>query len=302
MFGIPFSVNSRGLRGPEVHVKKTPGTTRVAMLGDSITFGFGVRDEETLPRRVEDYLKEVRPELNVEVINFGVISYGFEEYPIVMDEQVRLYQPDVVVLQVYYNDVTSPNVLSQAKSVANSSTTNSKEAQEKQSILERTVFDMREFYQQMKDRSRLHQFVHQYLKLIAYKVFSFFGVERRFMIGQGGFRDLEIFVNNEQEWLDGQEQLRQVKQDCEEIGARFMVLIHPAVTVLDSSYEFAVYHERVREFCEQEGISYIDLLDSFKNEDLRPYALNIMDKHPNATLLDREARIIADTIAKLLAE
>ena len=40
-------VNTHGLRGPEIRAKQ-PGEFRVLLIGDSLTFGHGVHEEETI--------------------------------------------------------------------------------------------------------------------------------------------------------------------------------------------------------------------------------------------------------------
>ena len=42
------AINERGFRGPVVPYERTPGKHRLVFLGDSITFGYGVRDEEVV--------------------------------------------------------------------------------------------------------------------------------------------------------------------------------------------------------------------------------------------------------------
>src|SRR5262245_15661592 len=45
--GVPVRINSLGLRGGEIARPKPKGTWRVLVLGDSVAFGWGVREEET---------------------------------------------------------------------------------------------------------------------------------------------------------------------------------------------------------------------------------------------------------------
>src|SRR5262245_55257260 len=62
LFDKPTTVNSRGYRGKEYPYERTPGKTRVLLLGDSITFGLLVGDDETFASRLDRG--------NLEVINF----------------------------------------------------------------------------------------------------------------------------------------------------------------------------------------------------------------------------------------
>lgn len=64
-----YTTNSLGLRGREVARQKTPGTLRIAAVGDCVTWGGGVADDEAWPARLERSLSARR---SVEVLNAGV--------------------------------------------------------------------------------------------------------------------------------------------------------------------------------------------------------------------------------------
>jgi len=56
--GVRIQVNAKGLRGPEVPYARTPGALRILYLGDSVTFGFRLRDaREAYPYVVARHLE-----------------------------------------------------------------------------------------------------------------------------------------------------------------------------------------------------------------------------------------------------
>ena len=67
-------VNSAGFRDREFDRERRAGTVRIAALGDSVTFGYGVALEESFPKVLERILNETRP--GHEVLNFGVGGYN----------------------------------------------------------------------------------------------------------------------------------------------------------------------------------------------------------------------------------
>jgi len=91
---VPTTVNVRGYRGALHPYEKTPGKTRLLMLGDSITFGSGVRDYETF-----SYLLEHRLD-RYEVVNLAVQGYGTDQELLVLEHEGLRYHPNVVVLNV----------------------------------------------------------------------------------------------------------------------------------------------------------------------------------------------------------
>lgn len=91
--------NSLGYRNPEVGLKSS---RRVLFLGDSITLGEWLPEEETFVRRIEE-LSVQGPE-PLETINAGVSAIGLEtELAILVETGLRL-EPDIVVLGFYLND------------------------------------------------------------------------------------------------------------------------------------------------------------------------------------------------------
>lgn len=92
--GSETTINRFGYRGREVPAARTPGRTRVVMLGDSITFGYGVRDGETF----SSVLEALDPRL--EVVNLGVQGYGTDQELLKLEREGLAYAPDVVVLNV----------------------------------------------------------------------------------------------------------------------------------------------------------------------------------------------------------
>jgi hypothetical protein len=104
LMGVPVSINSHGLRDREYSETKAPGVTRVLMLGDSTTLGWGVREEDTTAKILERELNELDPHHPYEALNAGVGNYGsVQEYNHYITYD-RAYHPDVVVLEYSVND------------------------------------------------------------------------------------------------------------------------------------------------------------------------------------------------------
>jgi hypothetical protein len=103
---VEYRVNAEGLRGPEVSVEKPQGVRRVALLGDSIAFGYWVADEDGLARQLESMLDEVRGTgPRVEVLNFGVPGYNLDQDIETLRSRALRFDPDVVVLAFCLNDL-----------------------------------------------------------------------------------------------------------------------------------------------------------------------------------------------------
>jgi len=104
LMGVPVSINSLGLRDREYSLTKPAGAVRVLMLGDSLTFGWGVKIEDTPSKIVERKLNEGKNPPPYEVINAGVGNYNtVQEVTYFLNKGYKL-KPDVVVLNYFIND------------------------------------------------------------------------------------------------------------------------------------------------------------------------------------------------------
>lgn len=100
----PIRTNSLGLRTAEVTQPKPADVVRIVALGDSVTFGWGLRAEDAYPSQLAGLLATLHPERRYEVINAGVSGYGtWQELRWLEDSGLAL-QPDIVVVQVHLND------------------------------------------------------------------------------------------------------------------------------------------------------------------------------------------------------
>lgn len=93
-YNLPVTINSRGLRGPEIAHARTPGVFRILVVGDSATFGSGLGDDETIPVHLARMLAPLR----VEVVNLSVAAYSTTQELLFLEEEGRKYEPDLVLL------------------------------------------------------------------------------------------------------------------------------------------------------------------------------------------------------------
>lgn len=101
---VPIRTNSLGLRSPEVTLAKPPDTFRILVLGDSVTFGWSLRGEDTYASQLASLLATLRPNQRVEVINAGVSGYGTWQELRWLQQTGLTLEPDVIIVQVHLND------------------------------------------------------------------------------------------------------------------------------------------------------------------------------------------------------
>jgi lysophospholipase L1-like esterase len=104
--GVRVFINELGLRdrNPE---KKQDGELRILLLGDSVTFGWGVPIEATFGRKLESTLAS-KLERPVRTVNTGVGGYNTVQEYAVLRAYADVIEPDIVVLLYVKNDI-EPN-------------------------------------------------------------------------------------------------------------------------------------------------------------------------------------------------
>ncbi len=104
--------NSQGFRGAEwPPPERTPGTLRIAGLGDSVMFGWGIAEQDTFLRVLERDLSATAPGGGVEVLNTGVPGYNTAMEVATFERKVLPYRPDIVLIDYVGNDADLPNLI-----------------------------------------------------------------------------------------------------------------------------------------------------------------------------------------------
>lgn len=99
-----FRINGQGMRADRDYAyQRTPGVRRVVCIGDSFTIGYEVDVEQTFSAVLERELKAAG--LPAEVLNCGMSGRGSAEELLYLERELFKYQPDVVVVAFYGNDL-----------------------------------------------------------------------------------------------------------------------------------------------------------------------------------------------------
>jgi len=95
------SINSLGIRDYEVSLEKTH-QYRIAAIGDSFTYGWGVNIEDTWCKRLERNLR--KQGIDAEVLNLGMPAAGPQQYAQLAEVAIPLLKPDLVIVCILNGD------------------------------------------------------------------------------------------------------------------------------------------------------------------------------------------------------
>jgi lysophospholipase L1-like esterase len=100
LMSVTVRTNADGFRDDEYAVARNE-RRRIVFLGDSLTLGWGVEQDQTFEHLLEARLDAIRP---TEILNLGVGNYNTtQEVNLFLDKGAK-YQPDQVVLFYFIND------------------------------------------------------------------------------------------------------------------------------------------------------------------------------------------------------
>ncbi len=95
-FNTAVKINSVNMRDREYPLKKPDGVKRIAVMGDSFVFGWGVEHKEIFTEILENKYLE-----RTEVLNFGVSGYqAYQELQRLKKEALK-FQPEIVFFFLY---------------------------------------------------------------------------------------------------------------------------------------------------------------------------------------------------------
>lgn len=111
--GRPVRTNAFGMRGPDTTLRKPPHTFRIAGLGDSHMFGWGVAQDETYMHLLDERLRASAAPggRRIELLNFAVPGYNTVMEVATYEHRAMAFQPDLVLLHFVGNDFGLPHFM-----------------------------------------------------------------------------------------------------------------------------------------------------------------------------------------------
>ena len=258
---FPYRTNAHGLRDRDRSMK-TPGSTRVLVIGDSYTWGYAVAEEEAYPQVAERILAELGHS-DIEVVNGGIPDYNSRQERQLLEQLMPIYQPDAVFLAYVVNDAEPTTAMPVPPE-------------------ERYRHSRSWFLTEVAERLNRRVFRRRVLPSAKDNV---------------GTTYLDGFEEGSVKWRDSREAIRQMRDLCAAAGIPFTVLMMPDFTQeFDDRYGWQTIHDAVARWGRELNIPVLDLLTLFHGRDHRDFWVP-WDGHPNA---QAHREIAAFLIARIL--
>lgn len=244
-------VNEQGFRGRSFATPKPAGVYRIAVIGDSFTFGNGLEARD----RYTDVLDKWLPD-DFEVLNFGIPGNNTPQHLQVLRDRVLQAQPDFVLLQWFVNDIEGDDVSGRPRTVP--------------------LMPLPAWHRWLNANSAL------------YTIANMRWAEMQIAMGMApSYPDYLKARAADANSADAQREsklLHQIVDTAQRAGVKIGIVLFPDPGQdLGAEYPFAFLHERVLAVCRQEAIPCIDLrADLATVKDRRALWVSPFDHHPSA--------------------
>jgi len=258
--GVWVRFNSRGFRGEEIKDAGSSSLRRIVVLGDSLVFGQGVAERDTLPAHLERIIKAGRPDLDLEVINAGVRGYNIPEYLVMLEQRIVPLAPDIVLLvTTEIND------------------------------LEREPWKPRSERLKRWESSKWRRlpFVKPFMgPVYAGEINRLFELHVR-----------DIYDPEGQSWRMFVKDLETIKDICHSHGIELIAVTFPMIS---RGNMFEKQREQLKGTLDEIGIPRIDPLPAFQEQEPDELVVSREDFHPNGKALEIVAKLAAEKIEPML--
>lgn len=242
---LTYRINSLGFRGPETTRHKPEGVFRILALGDSFTFGTGVRAEDTFAAALEARLGAGGGAPRFEVLNLGVMGYATVN-EVALLRQVGLgYEPDLVLICFFLNDTVSGPT--------------------------HALFNVAPRDDALAALARRSRLVDQLL----------WTIERRRQTAELLDTYRRSFEPDAPGWVQARHELESAASLARAEGFAAALVIFPVLWDLGDDYPFAEIHRRVAAFAEGAGLPTLDLLPAFAGYEGPELWVHPTNQHPN---------------------
>ncbi len=267
--GSKVILNSQGLRDTEHYFKKEAGVYRILCLGDSIVFGYGAAQPDIFTSQLQKILPHNKT-MKYEVINAAVTGYNTYQERVSLEKFGIKYNPDLVIVGFTMNDLTagmlSPSML-------------------------HTLMDIKGepySYADMAFSSRLQYFLlrrsyfFQYCLLKFRSLLNTYKLNKIVMVGDYSKESLDYYAGLlAPEKLTNEYACKKELLKLKDLtrGSKLLLIIFSADIQLRNE-KFNEPQKMIRAFCQENKISFIDMLPVFKKYTKKEIFVDI--GHPNA--------------------
>lgn len=273
--GTKWTTNKFGFRDPKMKLPKTLDTLRIAVIGDSWGAGWGIKEEESIPRQLEVILNE-KSNQKVEVHNFSIPGMNLDQTSHAISE-VSKFNPDVILYLIHLNDITfdlyNENTKNEQKNKTEATTNYFSRYSPKELLQQSNVFNL--VY------STLIFPLGNYFKFNDSSAVSWFNEQYR----EDGnrWKKYQTFVGNISETL---------KKNSLEMQAYIL-----PISFLSQNYvSFSPIYTRVKNSFNKKDIKTISLRELYSNKSPSKFRISPIDAHPNPYA----SKLLATEIAKTL--
>ncbi len=243
LMGVDVRTDSLGLRDVERTLEKPLETVRIVVLGDSITFGWGVPFESTYCQLLEKSLNANPPVAGrkYEVINTGVGNSNTAMEVAYFKEEGWKLRPDLVLLGWFINDA------------------------------EPTPSPSKNWF-------AYHSYSYVWIDSAIDSVMRNVKARESYRDYYRG-----LYGDAQPGWVKCQSAFADLAAFCAERKLPCRVLLIPELRTLGPGYEFKDIHDKMRTLTAQVRLPTLELLDAFPAEgDPRQFWVCPGDAHPNA--------------------
>jgi len=245
--------NSHGLRDKEYSYNKPDEIYRILVLGDSQTFGHGIkRLEDTWHKKLEVLLNKGFSNQKFEVIALAGEGWNTDTQLYELFRRGFKYDPDLVLLAFYHNDVPRGQFFDCPLS----------------------DIDVLPNYK-IFNRIKKHSEIYSFLKLRINRLFENSNQKTK-------FSDCVNLTFQSRGWEMEKVYLNTLLTASKVKSFHFMIAHIPLLYKLGDNYPLKISHKIIEEYCKTMGIYYIDLFKtSFKNLKAKDLVISKTDRHLN---------------------
>ena len=259
------TINAHSLRDADIPYVKPDNEKRILVLGDSVTFGWGVSQGEAFSDQMEPLLR-AQTGVQWQVINAGVNGYNTEQEAAYLRKDGMRYSPDYVLLIYVSNDVDpviNPNEATWRRYPA-------------------WPPSLPEAINRLLQLSYLKQLTHLFVRMHEMDVARTAATSGTDPTSRGESRSM----TGHPSWLRSKMALLDIAQQCKEAGIPFLVGLYSS---LDGGFDAAFVDE-----LQQEGIDTIHLQPAWEGVPEGEAHVSRIDSHPSALVHVKIAAYLVD--------